>query len=376
MYDDAQHHGRQSAGYKKHAFPVAGETLTFISPADSRTAMALPVGMAAQVRAAYAQIERMLDGMGRSLADVVQIVEFVSPAGIERYAENIEIRDGFFGGRPPAVNTVPVFKLLSPDALIQIEVTVGGKLEGRSDEARWDGPSGIIFLPTVLPLGDDGNIAFPGDVVGQTDQILINAEKMLRSLGSDLSHVAMTIDQIVTTARKDYKRSGDVRKARLGPVYPGAAGIMQKRLVHPDALVQYDIVATRETPERIDPGWERYNELSYSAGVKAGKYVFPSGQVAMDPVTMEKQFKDDIVAQSEYIYHNILKVLAAAGGRPENIVRVVEFAEDRSFANYSGVQGVRAKLLPGRQPHVSGVVCGGLLLPEVELEVVLFAILD
>ena len=30
------------------------------------------------------------------------------------------------------------------------------------------------------------------------------------------------------------------------------------RLVHPEALIQYDFIATRDTPLAVNPGWTRY----------------------------------------------------------------------------------------------------------------------
>ena len=39
-----------------------------------------------------------------------------------------------------------------------------------------------------------------------------------------------------------------------------------------------------------------------------------SGQGALDPATERVVFENDVVAQAEYTYENVLKVVAAAGG--------------------------------------------------------------
>src|SRR5438132_13132341 len=44
-------------------------------------------GMTEQVRTAYTKIGAILDAAGLSFADVVRVVEYVKPEGIERYAE-------------------------------------------------------------------------------------------------------------------------------------------------------------------------------------------------------------------------------------------------------------------------------------------------
>ena len=64
--------------------------------------------MAEQARTAYSKIAAILEGAGKSFGDVVRVVEYVKPEGIERYAEAAAIRTELFGNHRPAVNTVPV----------------------------------------------------------------------------------------------------------------------------------------------------------------------------------------------------------------------------------------------------------------------------
>jgi enamine deaminase RidA (YjgF/YER057c/UK114 family) len=71
-------------------------------------------GMAQQTRTAWDKIATILEAGGQSLADVVRAVEYVTPAGIERYAEAAQARAEAFGANRPAVNTVVVKSLLRP----------------------------------------------------------------------------------------------------------------------------------------------------------------------------------------------------------------------------------------------------------------------
>jgi enamine deaminase RidA (YjgF/YER057c/UK114 family) len=356
------------------------ETGLFLSGSDAsaydpvRKAVVVKGGMADQARIAYAKIASLLDAGGKTPADVARVVEYVTPAGLAAYADAAGARAEFFGVNRPTVNTVPIDALLLSDALIAIEVVAGTFAPAAVGLPRES--AGIIYLPTLLPTDKSGDIVSQGDVVGQTDHILAKAAELLAALGSDLSHVVMTVDFLTEAARKDYRRSGEPRFARLGPIYPGAAGIMQERLLHPDALVQYDIIATRDTPELIDPGWERYKTLSYSAGVRAGKLVFMSGQGAMDPVALDFHHADDIVAQTEFVYHNILKVVATAGGTASNLVKTTEFITPSSIEAYKGVAEVRRRMFRPPYPVSTSVVCKALLKREMRIEVIPFAILD
>ena len=78
--------------------------------------------MREQARTAWAKIAAILEAGKQSLADVVRVVEYVTPEGIERYAEAAAVRGELFGDNRPALSTVVVNRLLRPQALIEIEV--------------------------------------------------------------------------------------------------------------------------------------------------------------------------------------------------------------------------------------------------------------
>lgn len=344
---------------------LSGHTASEHDPATRR--MVVRGGMSDQVRTAYAKIGAILEAAGYGYGDVVRIVEYVKPEGIERYAEAAAVRAEVFGAHQPTVNTVPVKALLRPEAFIEIEVTAGPAIR---DSA------GVVFLPSVQPVDDQGNIIGAGDVVAQTRAVFEKAGKMLAALGLGFSNVVKTLDYTTPAALANYKYTGRVRKEHLGPVYPGSAGILMPRLLHPEALIQYDFTASRETPVAINPGWTRYQKLTYSPAVKAGKMLFMSGQGALDPETERMLFEGDIVAQAEYTYQNILKVLAAAGGGPQHLVKTIEYVTPPGLARYREVAAVRARLLREPFPASTGLVCEVLLRPEMLIEVDPFAILD
>jgi 2-iminobutanoate/2-iminopropanoate deaminase len=64
-----------------------------------------------------------------------------------------------------------------------------------------------------------------------------------------------------------------------------------------------EIVATDKAPKAIGP---------YSQGVKAGGFIFFSGQIPLDPVTGLLQ-GTDIAGQTEQVMNNIANLLNAAG---------------------------------------------------------------
>jgi enamine deaminase RidA (YjgF/YER057c/UK114 family) len=334
--------------------------------------------MTEQARTAYEKIAAILEGAGMSLGDVVRVVEYVKPEGIERYAEAAAVRTEVFGAHRPAVNTVPVKSLLRPDAFIEIEVTAGGA--GAATEVEPGLPvaresAGIVFLPSVLPTDRHGAIVGAGDAVAQTAAIFERAKRMLAALGLGMNRVVKTLDYLTPAALASYKLTGRVRREFLGPVYPGAAGILMPRLLHPEALIQYDFIATRDEPVAVNPGWERYRKLTYSPGVRAGKLLFLSGFGALDPATERVVHDGDVAAQAEYTLGSILTVVEAAGGSASNLVKTIEYVTPAALPRYREVAGVRERLLTRPFPASTGLVCEALLRPEMLIEIDPFAVL-
>ena len=335
--------------------------------------------MAEQARTAYSKIAAILEGAGKSFGDVVRVVEYVKPEGIERYAEAAAIRTELFGNHSPAVNTVPVKALLRPSAFIEIEITagpVGSETSFGSGLPVARESSGVVFLPTVQAINENGDIIGAGDVVAQTAAIFEKAKKMLEKLGLGFDSIVKTLDYITPEALANYRGTGRVRKEFLGPVYPGAAGILMPRLLHPEALIQYDFIASRDQTVAVNPGWDRYEKLTYSPGVRAGKLLFLSGQGSLDPSTERIVHDGDVVAQAEYTYNNIFKVIEAGGGKPENLVKTIEYVTPAALERYREVGALRAKQLSQPYPAATGLICDSLLRPEMQSESDPFAVMD
>ena len=335
--------------------------------------------MAEQARTAYSKIATILEGAGKSFGDVVRVVEYVKPEGIESYAEAAAIRTELFGNHCPAVNTVPVKALLRPSAFIEIEITagpVGSETSFGSGLPVARESSGVVFLPTVQAINENGEIIGAGDVVAQTAAIFEKAKKMLEKLGLGFDSIVKTLDYITPEALANYRSTGRVRKEFLGPVYPGAAGILMPRLLHPEALIQYDFIASRDQTVAVNPGWDRYEKLTYSPGVRAGKLLFLSGQGSLDPSTERIVHDGDVVAQAEYTYNNIFKVIEAGGGKPENLVKTIEYVTPAALERYREVGALRAKQLSQPYPAATGLICDSLLRPEMQIEIDPFAVLD
>jgi enamine deaminase RidA (YjgF/YER057c/UK114 family) len=338
-------------------------------------------GMAEQARTAWAKITAILEAGRCTLADIVRAVEYVTPQGIEAYSEAEQVRKEMLGTGQPAINIVVVKELLRPRALIEIEVIARqGEGQAATPEKLPRPPAresdGVVYLSSFLPVDENGSLAMPGDVVGQTRAIFQRAAKMLDSFELGLNDVVKTVDYLTPAAVGDYKKTADVRRECFAPDFPAATGIIMPRVRHPDALIQIDLVATRRPRTIINPGWSSYANLTYSPAVRTGKLLFIAGHAALDPDTGRSIHPNDIVAQSEYIYSKVRDVIAAAGGTPEHLIKTIEYVSPAGLPRYREVANVRMQLLTKPPPVSTGVVCERLLRPEFQLEVDSIAILD
>jgi 2-iminobutanoate/2-iminopropanoate deaminase len=98
-----------------------------------------------------------------------------------------------------------------------------------------------------------------------------------------------------------------------------------------------DVVSTKDAPQAIGP---------YSQAIKAGDFVFLSGQIAIDPAT-SNVIQGDIRAQTDRVLKNISAILAAAGSSLERVVKTTVFLKNMSeFAAMNEVYGKFWKSAP------------------------------
>ena len=72
------------------------------------------------------------------------------------------------------------------------------------------------------------------------------------------------------------------------------------------------VIATQAAPQAIGP---------YSQGIKVGNTVWISGQIPLDPASVE-MVTGDIGAEAEQVFSNLKAVAAAAGGSLDDAVKI------------------------------------------------------
>ena len=89
-----------------------------------------------------------------------------------------------------------------------------------------------------------------------------------------------------------------------------------------------EIINTEKAPAAIGP---------YSQGIKAGDFLYASGQIPINPANGEIE-GSDINAQTELVCRNIGEILKAAGSDYEHVVKTTCFlAEMSDFGAFNAV---------------------------------------
>src|SRR5439155_7082306 len=109
---------------------------------------------------------------------------------------------------------------------------------------------------------------------------------------------------------------------------------------------------------------------TYSQAVRAGDTVYLSGQIPLDPETMQL-VTGDIEAEIRRVFENLKAVAEAAGGSLANAVKVNVFLTDLS--HFAKVNDIMATYCT--QPYPARAAVGVAQLPRgarVEIECVLY----
>jgi reactive intermediate/imine deaminase len=121
------------------------------------------------------------------------------------------------------------------------------------------------------------------------------------------------------------------------------------------------IIHTTHAPQAIGP---------YSQAVRAGDTVYLSGQIPLDPATMQL-VSGDIEAEIRQVFENLKAVAEAAGGSLANAVKVNVFLTD--LGHFAKVNEIMATYCT--QPFPARAAIGVAQLPRgarVEIECVLY----
>lgn len=103
---------------------------------------------------------------------------------------------------------------------------------------------------------------------------------------------------------------------------------------------------------------------TYSQAIRSGDLLFMSGQIPLDPATMEV-VEGDFAARAHRVFSNLAAVAAAAGANLDQVVKLTIYLTD--LGNFATVNSVMAEYFT--EPYPARAALGVASLPKgVDIE--------
>jgi enamine deaminase RidA (YjgF/YER057c/UK114 family) len=235
----------------------------------------------------------------------------------------------------------------------------------------------LFFVSGQTGTSDDGQVV-SDDFCEQTQTALDKIRAILESGGASCADVVKSVDYIATA--EGYRDTARVRRDVWGGEYPAATGVIITHLLRKVPKIEVDCTAI--VPEQPDETFERhivgthlprYSEWTFSPGVvRKGKLLCIAGQTATD-AQGNLVAPGDLVAQTRQALSNIQRIIEAAGGSMDDVVKTTDFVTTTD--NYKATAEVRRAFWSKGFPAATGLVVEQLLPAGALIEVSAMAVL-
>ncbi len=125
------------------------------------------------------------------------------------------------------------------------------------------------------------------------------------------------------------------------------------------------VIKTPKAPNPVGP---------YNQAIKAGNFIFCSGQIAIDPVSNKIICLGDVEKETSQVLKNLSAVLEAGGAKPEDVIKTTIYLTDLN--NFQIVNKVYSDFFNNEQPPARACVEVSSLPKKVSIEIDCVAYID
>ena len=118
--------------------------------------------------------------------------------------------------------------------------------------------------------------------------------------------------------------------------------------------------------ERVSPAGVPSPRGPYSPAVKAGGFIYVSGQISVDPAT-DKAHLGDVATETRQVLKNIETNLAACGATMADVVRCTVYLTN--VADFAGMNAVYAEFFGNAKPARTTIGVASLPLAGAKVEI-------
>ena len=361
-----------------------------------------PGALWAQIPVVIGHLRRVLEHLDCDLPDLVKLLCFyVNDGSIDetRFLEAVaaELPET----ARPAVTAVPVPYLAYPGMMVEIEAYA---MRGEAGEPL---ARGYAATPTLSPLPArfapalrcgkmifvsgqspvDGNDAVyrPGDIVGQTNQVMTQ-------VGAALAEFGAGFDDVVKVNRwyagrgtvTDFEPAALACARHFREPGPAATGVPIPRHARAGQQIKIEVVAMlgedgRHLPRRHswpDGLWDWHVHLPYKHGLKCEEMIFLGGQVALDKQGRAVR-PGELTAQTRQAMTHIGTVLRDLGADYDDVCKVTTvYAASSSAEELHSNLAIRSSYFREPGPATTGIPLPTLAYPGMMIEIDVFAMVE
>jgi reactive intermediate/imine deaminase len=99
----------------------------------------------------------------------------------------------------------------------------------------------LVYCAGAVALGAEGEVVAPGDIVGQTRQVMENLRLALEAAGATFDDVVKVTNYVVDV--NDWRQVLPVRAEYLTEPYPASSFVEVSALMFPELLIEIEAVA-------------------------------------------------------------------------------------------------------------------------------------
>ncbi|MDC3118312.1 Rid family detoxifying hydrolase [Prochlorococcus sp. AH-716-K03] len=125
------------------------------------------------------------------------------------------------------------------------------------------------------------------------------------------------------------------------------------------------VIKTSNAPDPVGP---------YNQAIKAGNFIYCSGQIAIDPVSNKINSLGNIKEETIQVLKNLLAVLNAGGAQAEDVIKTTIYLTD--LKNFQTVNKIYSDFFSGEAPPARACVEVSSLPKGVLIEIDCVAFLD
>jgi enamine deaminase RidA (YjgF/YER057c/UK114 family) len=308
-----------------------------------------PGNLDAQTKVSLGHVTRILGELGADNRDIAKLVVFYKQDGsVDEDAYRARI--GQWLGVTDAqitIGFVPLKELAYPGMMVEIDTyafrgrdgkrvpKVAAALPEFEDLGRPFAPAirvgDMIFTSGIKARDRAGRVLHSGDTVAQARVVQENLRKALAALGAEPGDVVKLNTWYVAGGTvEEWEKNAKLRAAFFPDPGPSATGVPLHAMAPSGVRFQMDAWAMRgadgSKPARkhiwLENHWNWPKvKMPFKHGLQVGKLVFVSGQPALDTKGTVLA-PNDMKAQAKICMDNVGKVLAKAGLKHKDILKV------------------------------------------------------